>query len=323
MNRQHYFLGITDLVIPETATYDEIHTAINRFIDALPYLAEDLGNNIKREEYTSLTETIEAALPLLSDIHAKILESDAKLIIRRIERTGSPSVLIGSFIANLMTLSIKLQKAQSGEDDIGDMKDAETNIDIANTMTTFLTLLDDGDYYEAHSIISEMMVFDTDTLYIFDKLLTFIVTKDYDEAKALATELKEQHIKVIQQSAGNNFTTNVLAVDDMPESLSFVSNVLKEHYKVYRVTNGKTALKVLRTQKIDLFVLDIDMPEMDGYELAEAIRNTPGYTEVPIIFLTGNSTREHVARAMQIGVNDFIVKPASYEALLTAVNKYI
>jgi len=322
MSKQPYFLGMSELILPQSAPYEETHAAINRFIDFMPSLVEELSKNMERGEYSNLKEVMVRVLPLVSDVNAKVLEADSKLIIRRIELTGYPSVLIRSFITNLLSLSVKMQNAQNHEGEIEHMKKVEAHADIIHAMSSFITLVICRDYTEAYNLIDGIKVFDHETLFVFDELLTLLVTKDYDKAKNVASDLKEKHIKAIKQSAGSHFGINVLAVDDMPESLSFVSSVLKNHFKVFRVTNGKTALKVLETQRIDLFILDIDMPEMNGFELAERIRGTSGYGDTPIIFLTGNSSREHITMAMQVGGNDFVIKPASYEMLLTAVSKY-
>jgi len=323
MDKQYYYMSIKELVIPEDAAFDDIHAAINRFIDTLPSLAEELSENIRVMEYKTLAEILETALPLITDIHAKILESDVRLIIRRIERTGYPSDLIASFIANLMTLSIKLQKAQFYGDEITHIKKVEIHTDIIHTLTSFINNIDEGDYAEAHKIISDMNVFDDDTAFAFDRILSSLVTKNHVDAKAFAYELKDNQNKILQQYAGNNYAVKVLAVDDMPESLSFIGNVLKNHFKVLRVTNGKTALKVLKTQTIDLIILDVNMPDMNGYELANSIRRLPNYAKTPIIFLSGNTTREHVMKAKQAGASDYIIKPATYDALLTSVLKYV
>jgi len=316
-------MAIKELVIPKDAPFEEVHDALNRFIDALPALANELSESIRVMEYKSIALILETALPLITDIYAKLLETDLKLIVRRIERTGYPSDLIATFIADLMTLSIKLQKAQYYGDEVMHIKNVEVFTDIVHTLTSFITLLDEGDYTEAHKVISDMNVFDDDTAFVFDRLLSSIVTKDYDGAKALAREFKDTKIKVLQQYAGNNYSVKVLAVDDMPESLSFISNVLKNHFKVFRVTSGKTALKVLCTQTINLIILDADMPVMTGYELAQIVRDTPDYANIPIIFLSGNSTREYVMKAKQVDAADYLIKPTNYETLLSSVIRHM
>ena len=323
MDKQYYYMGIKELVIPEDAAFDDIHAAINRFIDTLPSLAEELSENIRTMEYKTIAELLQTALPLITDIYAKLLEADVRLIIRRIERTGYPSDLIASFIANLMTLSIKLQKAQFYGDEIMHIKKVEAHTDIMHTLTSFINLVDEKDYEEAHKIISDMNVFDDETAFAFDRILSSLVIKNYSQAKIFAYEFKEDQNNILQQYAGNNYSVKVLAVDDMPESLSFVSNVLKNHFKVLRVTNGATALKVLKTQKIDLVILDIDMPDITGYDLANSIRKITKYVSIPIIFLTGSTSREHVMKAKQAGASDYIIKPASYDTLLTSVLKHV
>jgi len=65
------------------------------------------------------------------------------------------------------------------------------------------------------------------------------------------------------------------------------------------------------------------MPEMNGYELAKIIRDNANYAQTPIIFLTGNATKEHIRRAIEVGCNDFIVKPTSHETLLTKVSNFL
>jgi putative two-component system response regulator len=105
----------------------------------------------------------------------------------------------------------------------------------------------------------------------------------------------------------------IMAVDDRPEILTFVKNALKDKYKLIAVRSGDAALRALNAQKPNIFLLDIDMPEMSGLELAAEIRKKPEYATTPLIFLTGNSQKENVAAAMKLKCNDFIVKPTTNE----------
>lgn len=114
----------------------------------------------------------------------------------------------------------------------------------------------------------------------------------------------------------------ILAVDDA----SFFLNTLKNHllgspYNLVCVNSGGAALKFLEHNKPDLFILDIEMPDMNGYELAKMLR--VGGHNAPIIFLTGNSTPDYVSKAVQAGASDFIVKPVSKEQMLEKIQKFI
>ena len=115
---------------------------------------------------------------------------------------------------------------------------------------------------------------------------------------------------------------SILAVDDQAISLSTLKSFLKDTpYKLTCSASGEDALNFLQHNTPDLFILDIMMPEMDGYELAEKIRKRDQKT--PIIFLTGNSTKESVLKAILAGGADFIVKPVNKEQVIKRISKFI
>ena len=116
-------------------------------------------------------------------------------------------------------------------------------------------------------------------------------------------------------------TYSILAVDDV----SFFLHMLKMHlnntpYEINCVNSGKLALRYLKDNKADLFILDIDMPEMDGFELAENIRSR-GFNQ-PILFLTANANIKSVIRAIEAGGTDFVVKPCNKEQLISRISRY-
>lgn len=114
----------------------------------------------------------------------------------------------------------------------------------------------------------------------------------------------------------------IVAVDDSTFLLNSIKMALKDSpYKFVGLLSGDMALKYLENNRPDLFFLDIEMPEMDGYELAQRIRDN-GHT-APIIFLTGNSSKEYVLKAIQSGADDFIVKPINAEKMLEKINAYV
>jgi len=115
----------------------------------------------------------------------------------------------------------------------------------------------------------------------------------------------------------------VLSVDDRPEILTTVSAALSEHYKVLGAPSGHVALQITNQHKIDLFILDIDMPGMNGFELCQRIRALPDHKTTPIIFLTATSGRDRILQSMRLGVRDFIVKPAYNETLLAKTDKFL
>ena len=113
----------------------------------------------------------------------------------------------------------------------------------------------------------------------------------------------------------------ILAVDDT----AFFLHMLKKHFAGTQhiltcVNAGKQALRFLEDKAVDLFLLDIDMPEMDGYELAKKIRAL-GHKQ-PIIFLTSHAGKTAVIKAIEAGGNDFVVKPCNRDQLLKKIEQY-
>lgn len=115
---------------------------------------------------------------------------------------------------------------------------------------------------------------------------------------------------------------SILAVDDVSLTLNSLRLALKDtNYKFTGVKSGMEALRFIMEHKPDLFILDVDMPVMNGYELASKIRKS-GQT-APIIFLTGNAKQEYVIKAIEAGAVDFIVKPFNNEHVLEKIKKHI
>jgi CheY-like chemotaxis protein len=107
----------------------------------------------------------------------------------------------------------------------------------------------------------------------------------------------------------------ILAVDDIPVQLNMLKLALANtNYKFTGVSSADAALNFITRFTPSLFILDIEMPKMNGYELAEKIREM-GHS-APIIFLTGNATKEHVIKAKKVGASDFLVKPMNDASLL-------
>ena len=319
-----YYQNIPGLMAPKTVQYEIINSDINKYIDAIPNLTEKLGYNFLNMRYDYAIKNLEAIIVLLENVYARWLETEGTGILRKIKLDDKPALkkTIKSFISDLTLLSIEMQRAQSLKDkeEAKAISKLETHAGMANNLSAVGKLIDGGEYEKAQNMITELDEYNPANA--FNKLLGLITAKKYGEAEAFANILKEEHIEAINQFAESGSSKKILAVDDRPEMLSFISGALKKHYKVFGVTGGNAALKVLGSQSFDLFILDIDMPEMDGYELAKIIRATSGYEHTPIIFLTGNSSREHVMKAIEAGCNDFIVKPASHEILLAKVGKF-
>src|SRR6476619_7998658 len=114
---------------------------------------------------------------------------------------------------------------------------------------------------------------------------------------------------------------SVLVVDDTIENLRLLSSMLEEHgYEVRPVTNGRQALQAVERDPPDLILLDITMPEMDGYEVCRRLQANDRSKEVPVIFLTALTDTADKLRAFDMGGVDYITKPFQFEEVLARVN---
>jgi two-component system, sensor histidine kinase ChiS len=104
----------------------------------------------------------------------------------------------------------------------------------------------------------------------------------------------------------------ILVVDDTPENIDVLFGVLSKDYKVKAAPNGAKALKIAGSEKPpDLILLDIMMPEMDGYEVCQKIKEDERIQDIPVIFVTAKTETEDENKGFEVGAVDYIIKPIS------------
>ncbi|WP_461255757.1 response regulator [Treponema sp. R80B11-R83G3] len=112
----------------------------------------------------------------------------------------------------------------------------------------------------------------------------------------------------------------ILAVDDSEIDLDLLEALLQDKYTVLPTKSGKEALDyLLHFSNVDLILLDLIMPEMDGWETFSRIRDLGNITDVPIVFLTSVHGEEEQKHAKEIGAADYIFKPFSREELIDRI----
>ena len=116
---------------------------------------------------------------------------------------------------------------------------------------------------------------------------------------------------------------HILIVDDVNTNLKCASEVLKDSFQVSMVKSGKHALKFLKECIPDLILLDISMPEMDGYETMRKIKENPLWKDIPIVFLTADTDRDSEIKGLRMGAMDYIRKPFEPEVMLSRVENVI
>ena len=117
---------------------------------------------------------------------------------------------------------------------------------------------------------------------------------------------------------------NILIVDDVPDNLKVLGNILKpDGYRIRSVLNGEIALQVTEKEKPDLILLDIMMPEMDGFEVCSRLKKNPSLNDVPIIFISSLNDTDDIVKALTSGGADYITKPFKPEEVKARVATHL
>jgi putative two-component system response regulator len=118
--------------------------------------------------------------------------------------------------------------------------------------------------------------------------------------------------------------SKILIVDDLPINIQMAMNILKdEGYKMYYAKSGEMALKLVNENDFDLILLDIMMPDMNGFEVCIKLKNNDVTKNIPIIFLSGKDSSTDIEQAYESGGIDYVVKPFITIELITKVNSYV
>ena len=116
----------------------------------------------------------------------------------------------------------------------------------------------------------------------------------------------------------------ILYVEDNIDNRTLVRRILlSEDYNLVEAINATEALKVLEGMKPDLILMDINMPDMDGYTLTAKIKGMPGFTHVPILALTANVMRGDKEKTLEAGCDGYIQKPLDIDQLLKEVERFL
>jgi chemosensory pili system protein ChpA (sensor histidine kinase/response regulator) len=141
---------------------------------------------------------------------------------------------------------------------------------------------------------------------------------EYQQAKLLDNRLAEQRQEKSKRQA------RVLVVDDSVTVRKVTSRLLERNgFEVLTASDGVDAMATLQDHKPDLMLLDIEMPRMDGFEVASLVRHDSRLQDIPIIMITSRTGDKHRERAMSIGVNEYMGKPFQEDKLLAGINRLL
>ena len=116
----------------------------------------------------------------------------------------------------------------------------------------------------------------------------------------------------------------ILVVDDMPDNLFLMNGLLEDRYEVVQASSGQEALEVVMgSAPPDMVLLDIMMPDMDGYDTMRAIRKLAKFRSLPIIALTAKAMKGDREKCIEAGASDYIAKPVHTDQLLALLRQWL
>lgn len=139
------------------------------------------------------------------------------------------------------------------------------------------------------------------------------------------TEVKQLHTATILSSKETGTKSyTILVVDDEPANLKVLINMVQSlEYNVFAASSGVEALAIIKTESIDLIIMDLMMPNMSGYELCQVIREEYDLVELPVIILTAARQLSELVVSFQMGANDFLQKPVNLDELKARVESLL
>ncbi len=143
------------------------------------------------------------------------------------------------------------------------------------------------------------------------------VILDFSELEQKSTE------ELAQEREAEENSYKLLVVEDNVELLMLMQQLLRHNYRVYTAQNGREALQVVRSTDLDLIISDVMMPEMNGYELTEAVKSDQDYSHLPIILLTAKIQDTDREEALKVGADDYIAKPFRLSDLQLRIDNII
>jgi DNA-binding NarL/FixJ family response regulator len=115
--------------------------------------------------------------------------------------------------------------------------------------------------------------------------------------------------------------SKILIIEDQPQMRRNIATILEmENFMVVTAENGRRGVELARSEKPDLIICDVMMPELDGFAVLEALRSDSATATVPLIFLTARGDKPDLRKGMNLGADDYLTKPVTKDDLLTAIS---
>lgn len=334
--------------IPEKE-YNIISSNTNRLVRLIQQVLEfrkaETGNlklQVARQNLSQFTEkNIESFIPLMRQ---KNISIDFKCNNNEIYAYFD-SDKIDKILYNLLSNGLKyntegahidvtLHTENEGKKAILEVRDNGNGLS-EKTMKNLFKRFYDGDFRKFNtigtgiglSLVKDLVTLHKGEIYVDNhpgKGVGFIITIPIDAETYTQEECSDNKVQSELLSVSHNNEDNtteehsnisILIVEDNPDLILLLRNILSRKYNVFTAENGKEAIGIMKEQDIQLVISDVMMPEMDGYELCKVIKESIEFSHIPIILLTAKTAEEDVVSAYQSGADGYLKKPFSVSVL--------
>ena len=142
--------------------------------------------------------------------------------------------------------------------------------------------------------------------------------------KKAVAQSKVVSLKDYREVAASGASKTILVVDDELVMRNAIKRIFeKEHYRVLVAKDAMELSKIIEDTKLDLILLDINLPWVDGYELCTLLKAHPALKHLPVAFISGNKTEEDIKRGFEAGCDEYITKPFEVDDLQNTVNQLL
>ncbi len=120
-----------------------------------------------------------------------------------------------------------------------------------------------------------------------------------------------------------NELKTILIIDDNEVNVNTLMDLLDDKYDILASLDGEEGMELLKEERVDLILLDILMPKLNGFEVCEKLKNDEKTKNIPVIFITANTDEESIEKAYEVGGVDYITKPFRVKEVLSRINTHL
>lgn len=157
----------------------------------------------------------------------------------------------------------------------------------------------------------------------FNRFLLKLPIKDVTNVEMVNPEVENNEINIDTDTGAQKKEATLLLVDDDVELLHFEAKFLSAHYHILTAENGVQALKQLKKSTVNLIVTDVMMPEMDGFEFTQKVKEEVEFSHIPVILLTAKVMAQSKVQGYELGADAYLEKPFSVEVLLARIENLL